>query len=305
MPPLCVTGFGLAELMELFFSRDAMTAIEFRRSFNNVLGIIGGSFYLFFLNSFFIALTAYSIIKLLGFPLRSYVNSKEARRNRIITIVFSIIIILPSAWILFQLYTLQQDKQVVSKFVKDHFPETCINYELDAISRDTNKLIIQLLGSRIPEDSIAHYEEVLTSEYQLSKPIRLFPIQAELSMQGLNNLLTKQRQEVVSMLEAERKQAQLATQERERLIREAEKLQSDSARMIRGLRLAREAFPDNILSVSYADRLSSWQDSIKQEEPPAFIVRWKNRSGTTANINRLRSILEVGVELDTFQIISH
>jgi len=57
MPPLCVTGFGLA---------------------NGNLAIASTSFYLFFLNTFFVALSTYAIVKFLKFPLREYINREDA-----------------------------------------------------------------------------------------------------------------------------------------------------------------------------------------------------------------------------------
>jgi uncharacterized hydrophobic protein (TIGR00271 family) len=305
MPPLCVTGFGIAELFELLLQQGELSAASFRSSMNTIFGIIGGSFYLFFLNSFFIALTTYIIIRLLGFPMRSYVNPKEAARNRLITAVFSIIIILPSASILWQLYSLQQDKQQVIKFIDAYFPEACIKHELSTVSRDSNKLILQLLGQRIPEDSIRYYEEVLVSDYKLNKPVQLFPMQAELSMEDLKNSLQEQRKEVISMLETERKQAAQAQLEQEAVARQMALIRSDSLRMVRGLKLAREAFPDEIVNISYADRLISIQNDTQMVIPPAFIAEWKKRAGTRKNIDRLQNILKVGTDLDTFRLITY
>ncbi|NRA50395.1 MAG: DUF389 domain-containing protein, partial [Phaeodactylibacter sp.] len=59
MPPLCVTGFGIAEVFEIWIKRGSLAPDVFSAELNRAFGIIGGSFYLFFLNSFFIALTTY------------------------------------------------------------------------------------------------------------------------------------------------------------------------------------------------------------------------------------------------------
>ena len=305
MPPLCVTGFGLAEMMELVFNHGEMSLEEYKQAINTVFGIIGGSFYLFFLNSFFIALTAYIIIRVMGFPLRSYVNEKEARRNRIITVLFSIVIILPSTWILYNIYTLQQDKQEVSNFINDYFPEACIKHELTPVSQDTNKLIVQLLGKRISEDSIDHYENILTSNYHLHRPVKLFPMQAELSMEDLKNSLKEQRQEVVTMLEAERKQAQQVVEERKQLSVELEMMKSDSARVSKGMQLAKEAFPNELQAISYSDNITEIKDTTHITQPPTFLVQWLRGKSTRSNNQRLEGILKVSTELDTFRVITY
>ena len=79
MPPLCVTGFGIA---------------------NGNWLIALNSFYLFFLNSFFIALTAFLIIRLLRFPLKERLDEQQGRRTRLIIILFSFSIVIPSAYLI-------------------------------------------------------------------------------------------------------------------------------------------------------------------------------------------------------------
>lgn len=75
MPPLCTAGYGLA-------------TAQFRYFF--------GAFYLFFINSFFIALSTFLIIKYLHFPQKKYLDPiVEKKVKRYITI-FSIIVIIPS-----------------------------------------------------------------------------------------------------------------------------------------------------------------------------------------------------------------
>ncbi len=79
MPPLCVTGYGLA---------------------NWQTDVLLSSFYLFFSNTFFICVSTYIIVRVLRFPFRKYPNKKEKRRNLIYVSVFSLIVIIPSLFIL-------------------------------------------------------------------------------------------------------------------------------------------------------------------------------------------------------------
>ncbi len=305
MPPLCVTGFGIAEVFELWIRSSSMEAAAFRSEINRAVGIIGGSFYLFFLNSFFIALTTYIIIRLLRFPFKSYVDVREARRNRMITAFFSLVVTLPSGLILYNLYELQQDKQEVAAFVQDYFPEACINYELTTIDQDTNKLILQLLGRRIPEDSIVAYESLLHQQYDLHKPVRLFPMQAEMSLDDIKTSLQAQRQEVVDMLETERRKANTAVEETEALKRALAQRQSDSVLVSKSLRLAREVFGADLNAIQYAADVKGLHDTATVAMPPLFLVDWANRKGTKVNKDRLERILRVSAELDTLQLISY
>ena len=304
MPPLCVTGFGIAEFFELLIDQE-LQGTERGLMLSRAAGIAGGSFYLFFLNSFFIALTTYIIIRLLRFPFKSYVNAREALRNRIITALFSFLVTLPSAFILYNLYLLEQDKQEVSEFVQDHFPQVCINYELTSVAPDTNKLILQLLGQRIPEDSIGYYEQLLSTAYELNKPVKLFPMQAEMSMEDVRNSLQEQRQEVFGLLETERRKAEEDRRRRDALEKRLVQERSDSFRVERTLRIAREAFPDDIHHIQYAPFARSYQDTSMTEQQHLFLVQWSNRRGTTANKDRLRGILRVGTDFDTLTVVSY
>lgn len=305
MPPLCVTGFGVAEVFELWIRKGSMEPQAFSAEINRAFGIIGGSFYLFFLNSFFIALTTYIIIRLLRFPLKSYVDAREARRNRMITAFFSLLVSLPSGIILYNLYEMQQDKAEVKAFVDTYFPQACINYELTSIDRDTNKLILQLLGRRISEDSVLYYQELLHEKYDLNTPVRLFPMQAEMSLEDIKTSLQAQRQEVVKMLETERRTANSAVEETEALKRALARRQSDSTLIAKSLRVARESFGADIESIQFAPEARTVNDSATVSLPPVFMVDWANRRGTAVNKERLERILRISAELDTLQLISY
>ena len=78
MPPLCTTGFGIAT-----------GNFEF----------IFGAFYLFFLNSVFIALSTFLIVKYLGFPAKEQLNAKADRNVKRYITAFVIVVIIPSALI--------------------------------------------------------------------------------------------------------------------------------------------------------------------------------------------------------------
>ena len=75
MPPLCTVGFGLAT-----------GNMEFAR----------GAMYLFMINTLYIVLATYLVIKLLRFPMINYINSK--RRTFIARLVtfFSVLMIIPA-----------------------------------------------------------------------------------------------------------------------------------------------------------------------------------------------------------------
>ena len=82
MPPLCTAGYGLANGNWSFFL---------------------GAFYLFLINSVFIALSTWVIVKYLKFPLATYINQERQKKSK--TIYFNHIITNYSAkWLYFLEY---------------------------------------------------------------------------------------------------------------------------------------------------------------------------------------------------------
>lgn len=80
MPPLCTAGFGLATGNFNFFF---------------------GAFYLFFLNSLFIAISTFVVVRYLRFPLLDFVDPVKEKRARRYTIFFAIIVLIPSGFIFY------------------------------------------------------------------------------------------------------------------------------------------------------------------------------------------------------------
>lgn len=77
MPPLCTAGYGLANGNWQFFF---------------------GAFYLFVINSVFIALSTWLIVKYLKFPLATYMDPAKQKRVKNYILVISLLIIIPSGF---------------------------------------------------------------------------------------------------------------------------------------------------------------------------------------------------------------
>ncbi len=145
MPPLCVAGYGLV----LATLTDAGLEIFWR------------AFYLFFLNSFFIAATAYLIIRILRFPYRKYMNKEEARRSQIIIGVISLFMIAPGVFILDEVLTRQKDEKAALAFTEKYFPASVSTYLLDRSSPSDPKLIYPVIARNLPPDSLDYYSALL------------------------------------------------------------------------------------------------------------------------------------------------
>lgn len=291
MPPLCVTGFGIA---------------------TQNWGIMLNSFYLFFLNSFFIALTTYIIIKLLDFPLKAHLNERESLRTRWVITLFSLIIIIPSAIILYNLYIEQQDNIKAQQFINAYFsdessPNTkCIDFTL--LKGDTSKkLVLQLLGETIPQDSLPNY--YLGMEKHGLRNTQLSLIQdSDLGLEQIE----KMQLELSSLNQiANRLQTVNKTKTEQELLLEKTQARLDSLvgdtipfRQIQAE--VKALFPD-LDAIGYAKiDISNFQKT--HSDFPTFLIDWRNGLGrVTKNSNqkKLFDYLKVRTGLDTLQIVEY
>ncbi|MEO9569698.1 MAG: DUF389 domain-containing protein [Polaribacter sp.] len=83
MPPLCTAGYGLAK----GFSGDAI-------GFTYALGAM----YLFTINTIFIALATFLVLKLLSFPMHKYANAAKRKRYATIATVVGIAVMIPAVY---------------------------------------------------------------------------------------------------------------------------------------------------------------------------------------------------------------
>lgn len=146
MPPLCVTGYGIA---------------------NGNLEIALNSFYLFFLNSFFIAITSYLIIRFLDFPLKAHANQRAAKQAQVAIILFSLILVIPGFLILKDVIQTTQEKQSIRLFVEQEFGVSCIDYTILEQSPDSNILVVQLINRELSDSLITNYNYILKDKYLL------------------------------------------------------------------------------------------------------------------------------------------
>lgn len=145
MPPLCTVGFGLATLQWEFFL---------------------GAFYLFFINSVFIALPTYLYIRYMKFPMKVFMDPKRERKIRWRIATFLVITIVPSAFIfvhVLQTSFFESDSKRYIAAVDASLEEistTMIDYKI--ITTDDSRVIkISLIGDPIDENLRLRWQEML------------------------------------------------------------------------------------------------------------------------------------------------
>jgi uncharacterized hydrophobic protein (TIGR00271 family) len=289
MPPLCVTGYGIA-------NGDSTVTIN--------------SFYLFFLNSFFIALTTFIIVRLLNFPLKQFMDPHEQQRTTWILVVFTVLIMLPSAKILYDVWSENRTARKVEWFIQEHFNrETgtfCIKHNI--VEEDTVKLLeLQLIGNHIPEDSTAFLYEGLRRQGLKNFQISLIQ-DREASLEELKKLRTELQslEDVAGLLRRTQEARSEVDLRIEELQGRIDSLQADTIPFYRITREAEVLFP-NIERLGYGQAIQRGKGQTTAVVP-TFMVQWDgrlNRYQLRQEEEKLTEFLKLRAELDTVQLLKY
>lgn len=183
MPPLCTAGYGLATLQWDYFF---------------------GAFYLFFINSVFIALPTYLYMKYMKFPVVQFVDPRREKKIRRNILIFLIVIIIPSGVIFVQVIKQSLFYQRSNSFitmVEDSLKGT----DTAIITRTTDykdgepEIKLALMGELVPEKKVDAWKMDL-EKFNLSD-IAFSVVQSKDYMSAIQDLEEKTSERGVQLLE--------------------------------------------------------------------------------------------------------
>lgn len=284
MPPLCVTGFGIA---------------------NGHWDLASKAFYLFFLNSFFVAFATYGILRLMKFPYKVYATKKDRRKNILIVSTFSLITIIPSFLIFSRVYDTYQEKQKVDSFIKDYIGPDEIyldDYRITTHSDNSKLLLLKVYGEAINDRNLPLYNAALdslgldmdvkiitTSEIKLEKVKQL---ESEISEVG--DKITVQFQKLKEEREKQTELVNYLKSSKDNLIR-------DSLKFINLNKQLKILMPEvdelGLAMVQYNSRANDSLSTI-----PTVVVKWNKYNED--QVVQLKKFIKLQYGLDTLRIIN-
>lgn len=128
MPPLCTVGYGLAK-----GASGASIGFTYAR----------GAMYLFTINTIFIALATFLVLKLLSFPMHKYANSAKRRRYAIIATIVGIAVMIPAFYTFTTALSEARIRNQINQFVANEI-EPISNYQLIDKEYDSNTKVLSL-----------------------------------------------------------------------------------------------------------------------------------------------------------------
>ncbi len=149
MPPLCTTGYGLATGQWNFFF---------------------GAFYLFLINSIFISLATFFIVRFLRFPVKEFVDPIKEKKTRRYIFTFVILLIVPSGYIFIKVVKESIFKQKVEQFIAENieFEGTELVKKEIIYSNRVSQINLVMFGEPVPEKVINTWQNKL-SLYQIQE----------------------------------------------------------------------------------------------------------------------------------------
>jgi len=285
MPPLCVTGFGIA---------------------NDLPSVLLSSLYLFFLNAFFVAFATFLIIKYMRFPMKEYSSRAERRKNMRYIYIVTFIMIFPSLFIFRNVWLKANTKAKVNQFIDSYIGDND-KYLDDWIISDnpdgSKVLILKVYKDIIQRENGPNfkmgldkinlknmtYEFISTSDIKLDKIIEMETQITNLSAtnEDLDNLLEKSRQH-------------------QQLISDLQALNLDKIKTVDYREVVKEVrilYPD-ISDINLGTSLINLTDTTTASLTVASVIWPKKYRGKLTADRQLKSFLLERIDVDSIRYIS-
>lgn len=259
MPPLCTAGYGLGTGQWIYFF---------------------GAFYLFFINSFFIALATFVMVRYLKFPRKHFVDAQHERKVRRSILVFSLIIIIPSVFIGINVIRETSFNSQAIKYVSEMEHSAVLeNVQIINVKRQYSakeqSITLSLVGTPLTPEQVEYLQKRL-DDFGLEKA------KLVIRQTGGNTLDIDAQSEMIQQI-LERKEVQLAERDSTilRLREQIEQLENKST--ITPEQLVREVkvlFPSvESMTFSIADEIDV--KTAKKQQIPVVNVAWNESVQTT------------------------
>nr|WP_313980235.1 TIGR00341 family protein [uncultured Prevotella sp.] len=145
MPPLCTAGYGLAVQNTTFFF---------------------GAFYLYFINTVFIAFTTCLGVRFLHFHRKQFINREKMRRVNLYIVSIIIITIIPASYMTWNIIKQSVFENNIENFITKELNYSGTNILSHQYDLKTKTLHVVAVGNPISTDSIAKAQKMMT-DYQL------------------------------------------------------------------------------------------------------------------------------------------
>jgi uncharacterized hydrophobic protein (TIGR00271 family) len=194
MPPLCTAGYGLATGKWSFF---------------------GGALFLFTINTIFIALATFIIVKSLKFPMKEYLNSSKRKRISQLLYFIAFLILAPSIYMFYGLYKKSDFERKVNLILSEFKENNDVILLNQQISYNEKSVAFATVGKSVTISLVNKWKEKLKKQgydgvaFEIAQSVENLETQTMLeklestyytSQQNLNNkeeIIVRQEKELL------------------------------------------------------------------------------------------------------------
>ncbi len=278
MPPLCTTGFGLA---------------------TGNWSYAAGAFYLYLINSIFIALATFIGVNIMDFKKKVFMDKQREKRVKHIIITIAVLTMLPSTLLTYSLIREDLFMNKVNNFVA----QVVTSDQTQVIAKDadyhTKEIRLITIGKEIPEKELTHMKSQM--EHYGLKDVRLSVVQ------GTKNLNTNEIKSILndhSVKQAD-KNTQLLAGEQERNKQLQKELDFYRAPEMQAHSVSTEMaalFPE-AASVSISRTVSYTVDDNMKKDSLTLVCLTLKRKMSAQNREKLEEWLKARLKTDNMKLI--
>ena len=280
MPPLCTAGFGLATLQFKYFF---------------------GAFYLFFINSFFIALATFLMVRYLKFPVNKFVDPKREKMVKRSIMFFTLLVMIPSFFTAISVVRESAFNSQVIKFVNDLQKNEIlkdsqiISYE-KVYDKKSPTLTLTVIGDEVSSAEIDTLRMMMVNDYSLAS--------TQLRVRQTSHVIEVGNQaDVLAGLLVDREQ-QIRDQEQEIQQLKDSIQMSSSAKYLEIARTIGEKYHSTIDEISISDNAYFNPRTKTMQFVPTLYIKWSGIGDKASVRSELSTWVPVLLGVEEVRIVS-
>lgn len=143
MPPLCTAGFGIAQGNWAYF---------------------GGAFFLYSINSVFIALATFMFVNIFKLPKRHFVDDKTEKRNNMLIGLTVLLMIIPSTYLAYNLVTQNRFTQTATQYIDESYRNNDFVVLKHEVKPQAQEVLLTISGAGNPDKIALDFENKLVRQ---------------------------------------------------------------------------------------------------------------------------------------------
>ncbi len=288
MPPLCTAGFGLATTQWTYFI---------------------GALYLFLINSVFITLATYIIVRALRFRPKEFLDAEREKRVKRYITLFVVMTIIPSVYTAFHITKESFFRRNANDFIHQEFDfenTQVISRRLE-YHRKGSSIAITLFGERVSEETIEEIKEKMPDYNLYDTQLRV--MQGQIEQTGVDlatiELLNQQLRSGIIEDLYRKNEAQIKNRDDRIRVLENELIEYRK-KEIPVLELVDEikVINGNVTEISIAPAILSQVDSIQTDTLYLAYLNFKRRP-SSAEVRKMEDWLKARLNTGKIKVVQN